>query len=176
MMVSYTHNSKTLCRLWNPEFQRVKAQSEVVFDEERNAHMSCQHESNEIDIFELPEDEEYVEKSATGDEPLRDSQPTQIGKRSKSHMHKAPDEEAENAHSRRLRTRLPSVRQQMQKTSPTAGASAERTTLPSVLQQMQKTSPTAGASAERIRLPGARQQQSRNQAESRQQLQLQLRR
>jgi len=91
MMVGYTHDSKTLWRLWVPEFQRAKAQSEVVFDEERNAHMWCQHESNEIDIFELPEDEEYVEESDTGDEPLRDSQPTQIGKRSKSHMHKAPD-------------------------------------------------------------------------------------
>jgi len=110
MMVSYTHDSKTLWWLWDPEFQRVKAQSEVVFDEERNAHMSCQHESNNIDMFDIPEDEEYVEETDTGDEPLRDSQPTQIrsqptqiGKRSKSHMHKAPDEEAENAHSRRLR-------------------------------------------------------------------------
>jgi len=34
-----------------------------------------------------------------------------------------------------------------QKTSPTAGASAERTRLPSIRQQMQKSSPTAGASA-----------------------------
>jgi len=32
--------------------------------------MSCQHESNEIDKFELPEDEEYVEETDTGDEPL----------------------------------------------------------------------------------------------------------
>jgi hypothetical protein len=56
--------------------------------------MSCQHGSNEIDIFGLSEDEEYVEETDTGDEPLRDSQPTQIGKRSKSHMHEAPDEEA----------------------------------------------------------------------------------
>jgi len=116
MMVGYTHDSKTLWRIWDPEFQKVKAQSEVVFDEERNAHMSCQHGSNEIDIFGLPEDEEYVDEIDTGDEPLRgqdtgdkplrgqDSQPTQIGKRSRSHMHEAPDEEAENiAHSRRLR-------------------------------------------------------------------------
>jgi len=87
----------------DPEFEKVKAQSEVLFDEERNAHMSCQHGSNEIDIFGLPEDEEYVAKADTGDEPLQDSQPPQIGKRSKSHMHDAPDEEAENAHSRRLR-------------------------------------------------------------------------
>jgi hypothetical protein len=105
MMVGYTHDSNTLWRIWDPEFQKVKAQSEVVFDEERNAHMSCQHGSNEVDIFGLPEDEKYVDEIDTGDEPLRgqDSQPTQIGKRSKSHMHEAPDEEAENAHSRRLR-------------------------------------------------------------------------
>jgi hypothetical protein len=83
----------------------VKAQSEVVFDEESNAHMSCQHESNEIDtdMFGLPEDKEYVEEADTGDEPLRDRQPMQIGQRSTSHMHEAPDKEAESAHSRRLR-------------------------------------------------------------------------
>jgi hypothetical protein len=81
----------------------VKAQSEVVFDEERNAHMSCQHGSNEIDMFGLPEDEQYGNEKDTRDEPLRDSQPTQIGKRSTSHMHESPDEEAENiAHSQCL--------------------------------------------------------------------------
>jgi hypothetical protein len=103
-MVGYTHNLKTLWRKWDPEFQRVKTQSKVVFDEERNAYMSCPHESNEIDIFGLSEDEQYVEETDTGDEPLRgkDSQSTQIGMRSTSHMHEAPDEEAENAHSRRL--------------------------------------------------------------------------
>jgi len=101
-MVGYTHDSKSLWRIWDPEFHRVKTQSEVVFDEERNAHMSCQHRSNEIDMFGLPEDEEYVEETDTGHEPLRDSQPTQIGKTSKSHMHEAPDEETENAHSRRF--------------------------------------------------------------------------
>jgi hypothetical protein len=68
--------------------------------------MSCQHETNEIDIFELPEEVEFVEESETGDEPLQDSQPMQIrsqpmqiGKRSKSPMHEDPDEESENAHS-----------------------------------------------------------------------------
>jgi len=72
--------------------------------------MSCQHGRNEIDLFGLPGDEEYVKETDTGDEPLRDSQPMQIGSqptqidnRSKSHMHEAPDEEAENAHSHRLR-------------------------------------------------------------------------
>jgi len=55
-------------------------------------------------MFGLPEDEEYVDEKDTGDEPLRDSQPMQIGKRSTSYMHEAPDEEVENiAHSRRLR-------------------------------------------------------------------------
>jgi len=105
MMVGYTHDSKMLWRIWDPEFQKVNAQSEVVIDEERNAPMSCQHGSNEIDIFGSPEDEEYVDKIDTGGEPLRgqDSQPPQIDKRCTSHMHDAPDEEAENAHSQRLR-------------------------------------------------------------------------
>jgi hypothetical protein len=78
MVVGYTHDSKTLWRMWDPEFQRVRAQSEVVFDEERNSHMSCQNESNEIDMFGLSEDEEYVEETDTGDEPFRgnESQPT----------------------------------------------------------------------------------------------------
>jgi hypothetical protein len=91
-----------LWRLWDPEFQRVNTQSEVVFDGERNAYILCQQTSNEMDLFGLPEDEEYVEEIDTGDEPLRDSQPTQIGKRSKSHMHEALDVEADKAHSRHL--------------------------------------------------------------------------
>jgi len=101
MMVDYTHDSKMLWRLWDPKFQKVKAQSEVVFDEQRNTQMLCHHGCNEIAIFGLPEDEKYVEETDTGDEPLRgqDSQPTQIGKRFTSHLHEAPEEEAENAHS-----------------------------------------------------------------------------
>jgi hypothetical protein len=78
MIVGYTHDLKTLWRIWDPEFQKVKAKSEVVFDGERNAHNLCQHGRNEIDIFGLPEDEEDVQEIATGDEPHRgqDSQPT----------------------------------------------------------------------------------------------------
>ena len=105
IMVGYTHDLETLWRIWDPEFQKVKAQSEVILDKERNAPMSCQHGSNEIDIFGLREDEEYVKETDTGDEllPGQDSQPTQIGKRSTSHMHEAAsDEEAENAHSQRI--------------------------------------------------------------------------
>jgi len=40
MMVGYTHDSKTLWRIWDPEFQKVKAQSAVFFNEDRNAHRS----------------------------------------------------------------------------------------------------------------------------------------
>jgi len=103
MIVGHTHHSKILWRIWDTKFQKVKVQSEVVFHKERNAHLSSQHESNEIDIPGLPEDEEYVEETDTGDEPLSYCQPTQIGKRSISQMHDAPDVEAENTHSRCLR-------------------------------------------------------------------------
>jgi len=108
LMVGYTHDSKTGWRIWDPKFQWVETQSEVIFDEERNTHMSCQHGSNAIDMFGLPEDEEYVKEIDTRDEHLRESQPAQLGcqrtqigsqptqivKRSKSHMHEAPDEGA----------------------------------------------------------------------------------
>jgi len=72
MTVGDTHNSMTLWRIWDPEFQKVKTQSEVVFDAERNAHMSCKHESNEIDnnMFGLPRDKEYIEEKDSRDEPL----------------------------------------------------------------------------------------------------------
>jgi len=96
-----------LWRIWDPKSQKVKAQSAVIFDEERNAHMSCLHESNEIDtnIFGLSDNEEYMEETDTGDEPLQrqDSQPMQSGQRSTSHMDEGPDEEAESAHSWHLR-------------------------------------------------------------------------
>jgi len=65
--------------------------------------MLYQHECNEIEIFRLPEDEEYVKETDTGDKPLQgqstgdaplggqESQPTRIGKRSTCHMHQAPN-------------------------------------------------------------------------------------
>jgi len=70
MMVGYTDNSKMSWRIWDREFQKVKAQSGVVFNEERNAVTWCQHGSNEIDIFGLPEDEKYVDEIDAGDQPL----------------------------------------------------------------------------------------------------------
>jgi len=73
MMVGYTQDSKSLWRMWDSEFQRVETKSKVVFNEERNAHMSCHHGSHEIDMFGSPEDAEYVEETDTGDEPLGDS-------------------------------------------------------------------------------------------------------
>ena len=39
-MVAYVHTSTTLWRIWDPEFKAVKSQSEVIFDEERNAYNS----------------------------------------------------------------------------------------------------------------------------------------
>jgi len=73
MMVGYTHSPMTLWRIWDPSFQKGKAQSEVVLDEEKNAHMACLHESNEIDtdMFGLPEDKEYIKETDPRDEPLR---------------------------------------------------------------------------------------------------------
>jgi hypothetical protein len=68
-MVGYTHDSTTLWRIWDPNFQVVRAQSEVIFDEERNAYVSCTTDG--IDIFGLAEDAEYIEELHTGDGLLR---------------------------------------------------------------------------------------------------------
>jgi len=56
-------------------------------------------------MFLLPENEEYVEETDNGKEPLRgpDSKPTHTGKRSTSQMYETHDEEEENAHIRHLR-------------------------------------------------------------------------
>jgi len=103
-MVGCTHDSETLWRICDREYQKIKAQTEVDFNEERNAHMLCQHGSIAIDIFGLPEDKEYVEERDTGNEPLRgqDTPTMQIGKTSPSHLYEDPNKEGENAHSRRI--------------------------------------------------------------------------
>jgi len=75
-MVGYTHDSTTLWRIWDPNFQVVRAQSEVIFDEEQNAYVSCTTDG--IDIFGLPENAEYIEELHTGDGLLR-AQNTAIG-------------------------------------------------------------------------------------------------
>jgi len=44
----------------------VRSQSDVIFDEERNAHASCL-QGDPTDIFELPEETEYIEEIDSGD-------------------------------------------------------------------------------------------------------------
>jgi uncharacterized protein YbcC (UPF0753/DUF2309 family) len=41
MMVGYTHESTTLWSIWDPDFDVVRTQSEVIFDKEQNAYVSC---------------------------------------------------------------------------------------------------------------------------------------
>ena len=40
MIVGYVHDSTTLWRIWDPEHNTVKAQSDVIFDKVRNAYFS----------------------------------------------------------------------------------------------------------------------------------------
>jgi hypothetical protein len=41
MIVGYVHDPTTLWRIWDPEHNTVKAQSDVIFHEDRNADISC---------------------------------------------------------------------------------------------------------------------------------------
>jgi len=66
MMVGYVHDSTTLWRIWHPAFQVVRSQSDVIYDEERNAHSSCLHGDHTV-IFELPEETESIEQIDSGD-------------------------------------------------------------------------------------------------------------
>jgi len=69
MMVGYVHDLTTLWRIWDPAFRVVRSQSDVIFDEERNAHSSCLH-GDQTDIFKLPEETEYVDEIETGGDGL----------------------------------------------------------------------------------------------------------
>ena len=61
-MVSYVHDLTTTWNVWNPEFNTVRTQSDVIFDEERNAHVSCpESPSQEADPLRLPQEEVHVE-------------------------------------------------------------------------------------------------------------------
>ena len=81
MMVGYVHNSTTLWRIWDPEFKAVKSQSEVIFNEERNAYSSepCPQagKNHEEDMFSLKSNEyqpvadEATNTSGTGDGNIR---------------------------------------------------------------------------------------------------------
>jgi len=61
MMVGYVNFSTMLWRIWDPAFYLVRSESDVIFEEERNAHSSCLH-GDQTDIFVLPEETEYVEE------------------------------------------------------------------------------------------------------------------
>jgi len=71
-MVSYIYDLTTHWRIWNPAFQIVRSQLNVIFDEERNAHSSFLH-GYKTDLFEQPGETEYAEEMETdGDELLHD--------------------------------------------------------------------------------------------------------
>jgi len=61
-MVGYMHDSNTLLMIRDQAFQVVRSQSNVKCDKERNAHSSCLY-GNQTDIFELPEETEYIEET-----------------------------------------------------------------------------------------------------------------
>jgi len=75
MMVGYVHDSTTLWRVSDFDHQKVVQWSDAIFDEERNAHMSCSMAPNEKaeteDPFGLPEGEptqvEYIEEDDTSE-------------------------------------------------------------------------------------------------------------
>ena len=61
-MVGYDHNFTMRWRVWDPEFKKARCQSEVIFDEDRNAHISCPQEHVESDIFLLPQEEVHIDE------------------------------------------------------------------------------------------------------------------
>ena len=60
MMEGYTQDSTILFMIWDSNFQVFQAQTEVIFDEERNAYISCT--TDRIDILGLREYAEYIEQ------------------------------------------------------------------------------------------------------------------
>jgi hypothetical protein len=77
MMVGYIHDSTTLWIIWDPEHNTVKAQSDVIFDDDRNVYISCMQslrnssktdqveEITEIDLFDLSHEEIHIEEIDT---------------------------------------------------------------------------------------------------------------
>jgi hypothetical protein len=69
MMVGYVHNSTTTWRIWGREFNTIRTQSDVIFNEERNSYVSYPQsfkrkhgsETTKIDIFDLPQYEVHTE-------------------------------------------------------------------------------------------------------------------
>ena len=84
-MVGYVHDSTTTWKVWDPEFNTVRTQSDVVFDEERNAHVSCpESPSQEADPLGLPQEEVHIEVFDT--EQIEHGYPSR-GKRGRNHHH-----------------------------------------------------------------------------------------
>jgi len=77
MMVGYMHDSTTLWRIWDPAFQTARSQSNVIFNKERNTHASCLP-GDHTDIFEQPEETEYIQEIDSGDGLLQ-AQDNQTG-------------------------------------------------------------------------------------------------
>jgi hypothetical protein len=69
MMLGQTQDSTTLWIISDSNFHVVRAQSEVIFADERNAYVSCTTDS--IDIFGMPDNAEYIAEVHTGDGLLR---------------------------------------------------------------------------------------------------------
>jgi hypothetical protein len=65
-MVRYVHDSTTLWRIWDQAIRVVRSQSDVISDAERNVHASSL-QGDQTDIFELPEEMEYIEEIDSGD-------------------------------------------------------------------------------------------------------------
>jgi len=71
-MVGYVYDSTTLWTIWDPAVRVVRSQSDVTFDERKNAHSVCLHAA-QPDIFDLPEETEYVKEiEMDGDGLLHD--------------------------------------------------------------------------------------------------------
>jgi len=67
-MVSYIHDSTTLWRIWDPPLGVLRSQSDVIFD--KRAMPTHHVYTRQTDIFELPEETEYVEEIETGGDGL----------------------------------------------------------------------------------------------------------
>jgi len=74
-MVGYVHDSTILWRIWDPKPNTVMAQSDVIFDEDRNPYILCPQsvkcknsgkiiqteEFTKIDLFDLLQEEIHIE-------------------------------------------------------------------------------------------------------------------
>jgi len=97
MKVGYIHNSTTLWRIWDPAFRMVRSQSDAIFDQERNTLASCLH-GDETDIFELPEEMEYVEEIETGGDGHLNDHPgtSRTGEGHRSGDHDCTDDDTDH--------------------------------------------------------------------------------